>query len=75
MTILGITNRTENWKTAQYFAPLFGANSVRLARLLLGSGTTLEPGDVSLELFWRGVRDYIYRENKPLPKEHKKSLH
>ena len=74
MSILGITNRTENWKTAQYFAPLFGANSVRLARRLLGSGTTLEPGDVSLELFWRGVRDYIYRENKSLPKEAKKPL-
>ena len=74
MSILGITNRTENWKSAQYFAPHFGANSVRLARRLLGSGTTLEPGDVSLELFWRGVRDYIHGENKSLPKEAKKPL-
>lgn len=74
MSILGITNRTENWKTAQYFAPLFDTNSVRLARLLLGSGTPLEPRDVKLELFWRGVRDYIHGENKSLPKGAKKRL-
>ncbi|MXX17995.1 MAG: hypothetical protein F4X03_10635 [Dehalococcoidia bacterium] len=64
MAILGITNRTENWKTAQHFAPLFGANSVRLARRLLAHDdqrTALRSGDVRLELFWCGMRDYMKR--------------
>ena len=62
MAILGITNRTENWKTARHFAPIFGANSVRLARRLLGDEeerAKLQPGDVRLELFWYGMRDYL----------------
>ncbi len=61
MAILGITNRTENWKTAAYFAPLFGRRSVRLARRLGASEGTLEPGDVRLELFWRGMRDHLHQ--------------
>ena len=62
MAILGITNRTENWKTARYFAPLFGANSVRLARRLLSDEeerSRLQPGEVRLELFWYGMRDHF----------------
>ena len=72
MAILGITNRTENWKTACYFAPLFGHGSVRVARRLLATeaeGAKLHPGDVSLELFWRGMRDYFKREDKTLEAE------
>ena len=61
MAILGITNRAENWKTATHFAPLFGHGSVRLARRLVGADSTFEPGQVRLELFWRGVRDYIHQ--------------
>ena len=61
MAILGITNRAENWKTATRFAPLFGHGSVRLARRLVGADSTFEPGQVRLELFWRGVRDYIHQ--------------
>ena len=61
MAILGITNRTENWKTARYFAPLLGSASVRLARRLVGRSAPLEPGDVRLELFWKGMRDLIAR--------------
>lgn len=64
MAILGVTNRTENWKTARHFAPLFGANSVRLARRLLahdeGERVKLRPGDVRLELFWYGMRDHLH---------------
>ena len=59
MAILGITNRSENWRTAAYFAPLFGYESVRLAQRL-GDRADLRPGDVRLELFWRGVRDYFH---------------
>ena len=67
MAILGITNRTENWKTARYFAPLFEHRSVRLARRLLTEEeerATLQPGDVRLELFWYGMRDYFHRAGK-----------
>ena len=74
MGILEIKNRTENWKTAQSFVPLYGANSVRLARRLLGPDPTLEPGSVRLELFWKGVRDYIDGQNESLPKGMKKSI-
>ncbi len=71
MAILGITNRTENWKTASYFAPLFGHKSVRLARRLLpeGQGVRLQPGDVGLELFWYGMRDYLHKSDSKLDPE------
>ncbi len=74
MGILGIKNRTENWKTARTFAPFYGANSVRLARRLLGPDATLEPGDVRLELFWKGVRDLIDGRNRGRPKAEKKKF-
>ena len=67
MAILGITNRTENWKTARYFAPLFEHRSVRLARRLLTEEeerATLQPGDVRLELFWYGMRDYLHQQGE-----------
>ena len=56
MAILGIENRTENWKTAQVFAPLFEGADVRkrLARKRLAGKLLGKPvkRDVSLELFW-----------------------
>ncbi len=77
MAILGFTNRTENWKTAQHFAPLFGANSVRLARQLLAHDeeerAKLHPGDVRLELFWYGLRDYFHGRTESV-KEQEKQL-
>ena len=63
MSILGITNRTENWMTASYFAPLSRMGILRLAKHLGESSETV-PGDVHLELFWRGVRDYISQVNQ-----------
>lgn len=65
MGILGITNRTENWKTASSFAPFFDDAPARrnLAnRLLEALGEPLGNGEVQLELFWRGVRDQMDRE-------------
>ena len=58
MPILGIENRTENWKTAVHFSPLFIGNSNRLAERL---GVTPLPAseDVKLELFWTGMRDHL----------------
>ncbi len=70
MAILGIENRTENWKTAQVFAPLFPQQRhageqprqrtdedarKHLAGKLLGKRVE---SAVSLELFWYGIRDY-----------------
>ncbi len=66
MKILGIENRTENWRTAYHFSPFFGEGSGRLAKQLLANhwGTQpsafyVEPGSVHFELFWYGVRDYL----------------
>ena len=71
MAILGITNRTENWKTALYFSPLMGVRAARLARRLLPDkeGAALQAGDVNLELFWYGMRDYFDRQEKKLAAE------
>ena len=62
MAILGVTNRTENWKTALYFSPLMGVRAARLARCLLPDkeGAALQAGDVNLELFWYGMRDFFH---------------
>jgi hypothetical protein len=59
--ILGIENRTENWRTAVYFSPMFGGKSYQLPGLL-GATTAFLPNEVTIELFWKGVRDYRYKE-------------
>ena len=63
--VLGITNRTENWKTAQSFSSLFGEHAVHLARRL---GESLDTGvaEIQLELFWKGMRDYCSKEGEKL---------
>ena len=70
MGILGIENRTENWKTARYFAPFFEDDSARL-RLAkkLGAPEDTLPMDVHIELFWTGMRDHIwlYSHKPPAP--------
>ncbi len=66
--ILGIKNRTENWKTARTFARMKPENVAALANKLLKPYRTcpesdlpiVHPGEARLELFWKGVRDYIY---------------
>ena len=55
--VLGIENKSENWKTARCLAPLFGDRAIRLARRL-GEPDSTASEDVRLELFWKGVRDY-----------------
>ena len=66
MAILGIENRTENWKTAQVFAPFFEDADARkrLARKRLAAKLLGKPvkSDVSLELFWYGFRDYVHEQ-------------
>ena len=59
MSILGINNRTENWKTAYEFAPFFrdGNACAKLARTL-EEGESPTGNEVKIELFWKGMRDY-----------------
>ena len=59
--VLGIANRTENWKTAYIFAPYFRDSNARL-RLVerLGETHDVEDSEVHLELFWKGTRDYLH---------------
>lgn len=63
MGILGISNRTENWKTATAFAPFFN-DKVLLRKLVFDH---LNPCDDSskdhleIELFWEGLRDLRFK--------------
>ena len=56
--ILGIKNRTENWKTVQHFHGLSQDARKCLVKKLLGTNQ-LESEDIQIELFWYGFRDYI----------------
>ena len=55
MGILGIENRDENWKTAQYFGHLSDQQLLNFVEKLGG----FRPSEVHLELFWSGTRDYL----------------
>ena len=61
MSILGIVNRTENYKTAKNLIPLRGENVSGLA-LLLGEPTETLEENLTLELFWKGMRDFLNPE-------------
>ena len=61
MGILGIHNRTENWKTATHFSPLLSEKSHRLVQLL-GDLPRFQTGEVRLELYWKGIRDRLYQD-------------
>ena len=63
--ILGIENRTENWKTARHFVPLYQDDDARLAFVKrLGEPKETCAGDVRLELYWKGVRDYLRKQKR-----------
>lgn len=65
MGILGITNRSENWKTAQCFAPFFKNKLARTAlveQLIYPEDVT--DGEIQIELYWYGMRDYISQLDK-----------
>ena len=61
--VLGIKNRTENWKTARCLSPFFEDRAARLARRL-GETQTPPTANVKLELYWKGVRDWCSGRNK-----------
>ena len=62
MGILGIKNRTENWKTAQHFAPFVrdGNVGLKLVRKLV-ENSDAQLDDIRIELFWYGMRDYVHK--------------
>ena len=62
--VLGIENRTENWKTARSLRPFFNERAIRIAREL-GEPQATPAAEVSLELYWKGVRDWCKGKNKP----------
>lgn len=69
--VLGIKNRTENWKTARGLAPFFGAGAVQLAQKL-APDLAVDPQQVKLELYWKGMRDHFAeRSAGRAPKERK----
>ena len=62
MGILGIANRTENWKTARCFAPFFeGDGALSNLAQRLGEPRETQAEDVHLELYWKGMRDYLHK--------------
>lgn len=62
MGILGIENRTENWKTARVFSLFFEDDAARLR--LAGKLGTYQPNEAKIELFWTGMRDHLYEKTK-----------
>ena len=65
MGILGIKNRTENWKTVQHFHGLCDVAKVALVRRL-GEPEDTAAEEIRIELFWCGMRDYV-KEHKVEP--------
>ena len=60
MGILGIRNRTENWKTVEHFFALNDFAKGRLIQRLLepySHNKEVVPASVQVELFWSGIRD------------------
>ena len=62
--VLGIQNRTENWKTARCLWPFFVDRAVCMARRL-GEPRATPTAEVNLELYWKSVRDWCAGRNKP----------
>ena len=61
--VLGIKNRTENWRTARCLRPFFDDRAVSIAQRL-GEPQGTPTAKVSLELYWKGVRDWCAGRNK-----------
>ena len=59
-----IENRTENWKTVEHFHGISEVAKQRLAKRLCDSEDA-HGKDIQVELFWYGMRDYLYSETGP----------
>ena len=60
MGILGIKNRTEDWKTARHFCGLDDDAKTMLVTAL-GEPNGITAPDIQIELFWKGIRDYLHK--------------
>ena len=60
--ILGIKNRTENWKTVEHFHGLSDDAKARIVAKLLGS-KDFDSSSIEIQSFWYGFRDYIAKCN------------
>ena len=59
MSILEKTgNRTENWKTVKHFHGITEEAKARITQSLSGE-EKLMTDEIELQLFWKGVRDYV----------------
>ena len=68
MGILGIDNRTENWKTVRKFYSLTSQGRRELVDLLLDEGEP-RPGPeekIEMELFWHGIRDHMDQKGRKI---------
>lgn len=63
MGILGIENRTENWKTVEHFHVLSADAKACLVKRLLGN-EDFQADDIEIELFWYGMRDWVYKQRR-----------
>lgn len=63
MGILGIGNRTENWKTVEHFHGLSEDAKLGLVHQLLWDD--LQSDTVQIELFWYGLRDWAHERGGP----------
>ena len=59
--ILGIANRTENWKTSRYLSRFLmdPGSRISLARQL-GEPDGTPAGQIHIELYWKGMRDHVH---------------
>ena len=62
--ILGIENRTENWKTARTLVKILNQKkenefATEIINNTEGQKVKVAQGDVRLELFWKGFRDLV----------------
>ena len=65
MGILDIQNRTENWRTASVLSPLIEKPDARISLASHLVGSKEQCGDnIQFELFWYGMRDYIYQRRQ-----------
>ena len=69
MGILGITNRSENWKTVEHFYGLDNDAKTRLVEQL-GIPEGLPARDIRIEFFWYGIRDYLDQVNVSIRPDH-----
>lgn len=70
-TIIGINNRTENWKTAETLGPLITREKQNhLANLLIDANhSSFDSDEVVMQFFWKGFRDHWNERSRQCSKD------